>query len=286
MAHLDCILCFQRQALQAARFVTDDPAVQERTLRRVVRELEGMGWGGNPAEMANTVHRIVREECGVVDPYREAKRLSNEAALALYPRLKEMVQAAEHPVNAALRLAIAGNIIDYGAKADFDLDETLSRALTVRMAVDDSARLIGALSRAASLLYLTDNAGEIVFDLVLLETVLERFGIERTILAVKAAPFINDATIEDARRVGLLELPGIELVEVGVGEPGGGIERDSEEFGDLLESVDVAISKGQSNYEALVARPGLFFLLIAKCPVAAEELGVQVGDYVLKGVER
>jgi uncharacterized protein with ATP-grasp and redox domains len=102
--------------------------------------------------------------------------------------------------------------------------------------------------------------------------------------AIKGAPIINDAMIDDAEYVGIDKLPGVEFVKVGIGLPGSGIERSSKEFHDILDSVDLVISKGQGNYEALSEYSGIFFLLMAKCPVIASDLNVKIGDIILKGV--
>jgi uncharacterized protein with ATP-grasp and redox domains len=130
---------------------------------------------------------------------------------------------------------------------------------------------------------LADNAGEIVFDKIILETIFRDYDIEETLLAVKGAPIINDATYEDAQYVGITELPGVEFIKVGIGKPKTGMERTSKEFLGILANSDMIISKGQGNYEALSNVKNIFFVLMAKCPVVADDLKVKVGDIILKG---
>jgi uncharacterized protein with ATP-grasp and redox domains len=280
--HLDCIPCFQRQALQAARFVTDDAAIQEACLRRVLEELVGMDWRSKPPDMAHVVHRIVREECGVRDPYQAVKKEYNDIGLAIYPEMRKLVEDSEEPLLTAVRLAIAGNVIDFGASSEFDLSKTLHDVLWKVLSIHDYDALVRELERAGSIAYLADNAGEIVLDRLLLETILDRFDVGKVLFVVKGAPIINDATGEDAEYAGLGALAGLEFVKVGIGEQGTGPERDSDEFMEMLDGVDVVLSKGQGNYEALSERSGIFFLLMAKCPVIAEDLNVEVGDIILK----
>jgi uncharacterized protein with ATP-grasp and redox domains len=281
--NLDCIPCFQRQALQALRFVTNDVEVQERILKLVIAKLESMDWTGIPSEMAHVVHRIVREECGVEDPYKEVKKRYNDIALNLYPEIKRSVEDSEEPLLTSVRFAIAGNIIDFGANSKFDLDKTISEVLEEEFAIFDCSELTTILENANTMAYLADNTGEIVFDKILLETILDRYKIEKILFAVKGAPIINDATIDDAEYVGIDKLPGIKFVKVGIGQPGTGIERSSKEFHAILDSIDLVISKGQGNYEALSDHRGIFFLLMAKCPVIADDLNVNIGDIILKG---
>lgn len=284
-AHLDCIPCFQRQALQAARFVSDDEDLHEEILREVMKELMEPDWKTSPPELARRVHRIVRERTGAADPYREAKVEANRAALGMYPELKEKVEKAVDPLETAVRLAIAGNIIDLGACEGFDLERTVREVLVKPFKVNDYRRFVEALSPTDTIIYLADNSGEVVFDRLLLETILGRYDVKKIIFVVKGAPIINDATITEAKEAGIDRLPGIEFHNMGTGAPGSGHVRESDEFGKFLDIGDMIISKGQGNFEGLSHRKDVFFLLMAKCPLVALELGARTGDIILKGGE-
>lgn len=281
--HLDCVPCFQRQALEAARFVTDDEKTHEKILRSVIDALEGMDWETSPPEIAHIVHKIVRNESGVDDPYRAVKKHYNDVALKMYPELKKIVHESATPLLTAMRLAIAGNVIDFGARTDFDLKETISHVMEKDFKIYHFSEFVRTLEKNRCIAFLADNAGEIAFDRILLETILKEYDIEKTLFAVKGAPIINDATYEDAEYVGINKLEGVEFIKVGVGIPGTGIERTSKEFLDILAKSDMVISKGQGNYEALSELKKIFFLLIVKCPVVAEDIGAKVGDIILKG---
>ena len=281
-AKLDCIPCFQRQALEATRFVTEDIILQEKILRRVITELENMDWSGTPPEIAHIVHQIVKEECKVNDPYKDIKNQYNDIALSLYPEMKEIVNNSTDPLLSAVRLAIAGNIIDFGASSQFDLNETISKVLEKEFAINDFDKLLETLGRSRVLLYLADNTGEIVFDKILLETILNMYKINKILFGVKGAPIINDAMLEDAKYVGIQTLPEVEFIEIGIDIPNTGVERNSKEFYDILTNSDIVISKGQGNYEALSKHSDIFFLLMAKCPVIADDLNVKIGDIILK----
>ena len=283
--HLDCIPCFQRQALQASRFVTDDEGMQEGILREVVEVLMATAWDTSPPEMARKVHRIVRERTGIDDPYREVKKEANVAALGMYPDMKDKVESAEDPLMTAVRLAIAGNIIDLGACETYDLEGTIAEVLVKSMKGDGYSRLREALEKANTMIYLADNSGEVVFDRLLIETILKNYQVERIIFVVKGSPIINDATLIEAEEAGLDRIPEVEFAKMGTGVPGSGSVRESKEFGRFLDSTDLVISKGQGNFEGLSHREDIFFLLMAKCPLVASELGAKVGDIILKGGE-
>jgi uncharacterized protein with ATP-grasp and redox domains len=283
---LDCIVCIARQALRAARLATDDPRVQEEVLRRVMRRLTEMGWVGTPPQLvrASGVAELIEELTGVDDPYRDLKRASNDEALAIVDEVKSLIARHEDPLRAAVKVAIAGNIIDFAALDTYDLRATIEKVMKQKPAIDDYSRLREEVLSAETLLYFADNAGEIVFDKLLIEEMIRARGrpFKRISFVVKGGPIINDATIEDALYVGLDKLPNIEFRKVSSGKPGTGPERSSPEVLSWIRSHDLVIAKGQGNYEDLSSVEGVYFLLMAKCPVVAEDLGVKVGDIVIK----
>ena len=274
--YLDCYPCFLRQTLEAARMAGADEDRQYRVLQEVLNELGRFKLTSTPPEMAYRIHQIVRQEMGGRDPYRQAKETSTRQALALYPRLKALVAEADDPLETAVRLSIAGNIIDLGLGGGYDLEGTIERVLAQPFAIDAYAAFRDGLTRADWVLYLADNAGETVFDRVLIET------LDRPVTyAVKGGPILNDATRHDALAAGLG--PVTTIVDSGSNAPGTIIELCSQEFRHLLDQAELIIAKGQANYESLsgIAVP-IFFLLQAKCPVIAQSLEVPVKSIVLK----
>ncbi|OKY78738.1 MAG: putative ATP-grasp domain fused to redox center [Candidatus Methanohalarchaeum thermophilum] len=280
--NLDCIPCFQRQALQAARFITKDECTQEEILREVMSELMSTEWNTDPPKMSLAVHSIVREKVDSNDPYSKVKKRDNDIAMEKYDDLKNLIEEANDSFETAVRLAIAGNIIDFGANEDFDLDETIDEVLEQKFSIDDSKKLRQKLEKGSTIVYLVDNCGEIVLDKLFLETILQMFDIKKISIGVKGGPIINDATKEDALYVGLDKLDPVEFFEVSNGEPRTGPERGSEELKRILNKGDVIISKGQGNYEGLSEISDIFFLLMAKCSIIAEKLDAEEGDIILK----
>jgi damage-control phosphatase, subfamily I len=280
--NLDCIPCFQRQALQAVRFISDDEMLHKKVLREVAKKLLESNWNATPPELAHEVHRIVKRLTNENDPYRKVKKESNDAVLKMYPALKKQVEESSDPLRTAVRLAIAGNIIDFGPLQNFDLEETVGEVLGKQFAIDDYKKLKEELAKAETLLFFTDNAGEIGFDKLLVETFLKTRKLRTICFVVKGGPIINDATLEDAVYMGLCDLPNVEFLKMSNGEEGTGPERNSQTVKKWITEHDLVISKGQGNYEGLSDHNGLFFMLMAKCPVIASDLGVNVGDIILK----
>ena len=274
--YLDCYPCFVRQALEAARMAGADQERQRIVLDRVLGALMEIDIASTPPEIGDCIHRIVREETGADDPYRAEKVESTRQALALYPRLKALVEDSTDSLDMAVRLAIAGNIIDLGHAAEYDLWGSVERVIVQPFAIDDGPAFREALDRATWVLYLADNAGETVFDRVLIETL----DVPVTYV-VKGGAILNDATLDDARAAGLDQVA--RLVANGSDAPGTILERSSDVFRQLYEEAELIIAKGQANYETLSGEgDGLFFLLQTKCPVIAADVGAPVGSIVLK----
>jgi len=232
-AYLDCYPCFFIQALKTARLVTSEEKAILQILKEVSLYLSQVSFNVTPSEIGLGVYRIISRITGVKDPYKEVKERCIRQALALYPGLKQLIDASEDRLMTAVRLAIAGN------------------------------------------LYIADNAGETVFDRLLIEEIGQP-----VVYAVREKPIINDATREDAVLSGLDKVS--KVMSSGCDSPGNILKFCSAEFLRVYRSADLIISKGQGNYEALSdeKRP-VFFLLKAKCPVVARDLGLEEGSIVL-----
>ena len=280
--NLDCIPCFQRQALQAARFISNDEKLQEKVLREVVKELLESDWESTPPELAHKVHSIVKRVTNENDPYKDVKRESNDLVLRMYSELKEMIKESRDPLRMAVRLAIAGNIIDFGVAQEFNLEQTIKEVLNKKFAIDDYILLKEKLESAETLLFFVDNSGEIGLDKLLVETFLETTEFKKIDFVLKGGPIINDATLEDAFYMGLDSLPNSEFLVISNGEEETGPERKSKEVKNWISEHDLVISKGQGNYEGLSEHNGLFFMLMAKCPVIASDIGAELGDIIIK----
>lgn len=275
--YLDCWPCFLRQALSAARRAGASPALQHDILLVTMAELRALSSEATPPEMGDRIHRLVRERTGSLDPYLKVKQEATAQALAMYPRLSAALCEALDPLETAARIAIAGNIIDYGAAESFDLEATLERVLAEPLAIDGLPSLRRALQRVEAVLYLADNAGETVFDRILIEAL----GVPVTYV-VKAGPVLNDATRSDAIAAGIDQVAA-ELVDTGCDAMGAPLQLCSAAFRRRFAAAGLIIAKGQANYETLsnVTAP-ICFLLQAKCGVIAEDIGVAPGSVIVK----
>ncbi|MBN2455520.1 MAG: DUF89 family protein [Sedimentisphaerales bacterium] len=277
---LDCIPCFVRQALDSARLATDDEQIHEKVMREVLRLAVDLDMSQSPPAIGQQIHRLIRKLVGQNDPYHQIKERFNNLALKLYPELEECVRESEDSFATAVRLAIAGNIIDFGVKtslAESDVEKTIEQSLNGLLDDNTIQEFKDAVTKAEKILYLADNAGEIVFDRLL----IAQLPLEKVTVVVKAEPVINDATMEDAKTAGLTNI--VEVIDNGSDGPGTILETCSQTFRARFENADLIIAKGQGNYETLSnIDKNIFFILKAKCPVIARDLGCEVGEMILR----
>lgn len=274
-AYLDCYPCFFIQALKTARLVTSDEKVILQILKEVGVYLSQASFDVTPSEIGLGVYRIIYRRTGVEDPYKEVKERCIQQALSLYPEMKKLIESSEDRLMTAVRLSIAGNIIDFGTNSSFDLKQELKTILSQDFAMNHYEEFRGALEKAQNILYIADNAGETVFDRLLIEEINKP-----VIYVVREKPIINDATREDAQMSGLSDVS--EIMSSGCDAPGNILKFCSDGFLKIYGSGDLVISKGQGNYEALSdEEKPIFFLLKVKCQVIARDLGVKEGSIIL-----
>jgi len=276
--HLDCFPCFLRQAIIALRFGTKDEVLQETILKSTLEEIRKAETSKPPAYTTTFIHRKIRQMLGK-DPFREIKSEYNRIALGLYPSLKTAIEQSPDPLWTGARLAIAGNMIDFGIFTSIDIEGAVRKAFNPHIAVDNFKAFKEAVFKSDEILYLTDNAGEIVFDKLLIET-LSRLG-KKVKAVVKGAPVLNDSTMDDAEETGLAAV--CEVIHNGSDAVGTMLDWTSPAFQKIFHKAGIVISKGQGNFETLPENEKtIFFLFQSKCDVVSKELRLSKGSMLLK----
>ena len=281
MTNLDCFPCFLRQALEATRMTTKDEGIHRKVLNSVLSILSNVSIHSSPPEIALLIHQRVKAITGNLDPYKEAKKSQNELALKYEGILRDQITDTSNPLKVAMMLSAAGNAIDLAPDQQIkDLYKRYMEIISRGFNWDDYDLFCEKIVPSRLLLYLGDNAGEIVWDKILIEELLDRFDLD-IIYAVRGFPILNDVTMEDAEYVGMAQL--VKVISNGSEAPGTLLNLCSEEFISKFKKSDLILSKGQGNYESLSReeRP-IFFLLNVKCPVIAEDVHCRIGDIILK----
>ena len=289
---LDCIPCFFRQALEAAKLAGADKKIQKKLLDEVAKVIPDFPLTSSPPEMSLMIHKIIKKLTHNPDPYYTIKNKSNKLALSLYNDLKKKISKSPDKLRTAVEIAIAGNIIDYGVKNSLDIEKELKKILKEekKVILHENTKLFNYklfqknIEKAQTILYLGDNAGEIIFDCILIELIKKLDKNKKIIFAVRHKPIINDAVMEDALSCGIDKVA--EIISSGCEAPSTVLSMCSKKFLQIFNQADMIISKGQGNFEGLSEENrSVFFLFIAKCPVIAEYVGANVGDFILGDFE-
>ena len=271
-----CILCLLKRHSETAAKYGDEEQVTAFT-----RDLMHMICAG-PVEMSAPFYtpgitKLFTEHFGLADDrFAEEKEASNRYALERFDQLTEMVRAAADPLYAGLQEAILGNYIDFSAlqgEVSFEkLDEMLELLHTIEVDRATFEALRADLGRGKELLYLTDNAGEIVFDRVFLEVIRDTFPDLSITVCVRGGPAQNDATRADAKAIGM----PFRVIDNGTRIPGTVLELASEELNAALSTADVIIAKGQANVETLLDTDhgyNVYYAFLVKCKRFIDRFG-------------
>jgi hypothetical protein len=283
----ECAPCLLRRILFQTRLV--DPSLEEAVMSACLRMVsEEWEPGMNSAALATKVHRLSYNMLGVRDPYADLKAEANRVAASLLPRAEELVAGSQDRLKAAILVAVAGNVMDFGIggfESPDELRHTFESLVSQEPEPNDLGRLRELLRDAKEVLYLFDNCGEIVLDLPLLRE-LKAMGLKVTGV-VKGEPIITDATWEDLSLSGADQVLDVCLT-TGAFAIGLDLERAPPELRDAFARTDLVIAKGMANFEALSdagVRP-IAHLLRSKCSPVAKAIGARKDRNVIRVYER
>jgi uncharacterized protein with ATP-grasp and redox domains len=274
----ECLECVIRQARNTLALQRARGDSSQQILEEVKQQLVDIDWEQTPADLSNVAYRTI-EKYLQVDPFAEAKQMQNQMALGFYPDMRQLVEQSKDRLLTAVRIAATGNVIDLGIGMKVDIAREVERILQTAFPVDDTQKLRQRLSHRRRILYVGDNAGEIVFDRILVEELLRAHDVT---FVVRGGAVINDATLKDAEASGMTRL--VPVITTGSNRIGVPWAYVSEEYREHYRRADLVIAKGQGNYETISERHDqeIYFILRAKCGIIARDLGVGGLDLVMK----
>ena len=261
---------------------SDEPLKFELMQNCMIHMADNFNKDSQPNKIATEVNQYVKQKTKCEDAYFKQKEISNEIALSMLPDVNEILKM-DNTLETYVKLAIVGNILDFGAyNINTDFEGLIRDNLNKSLSINDIEELEESLKRNDEVLYLVDNSGEIVFDRLLIEKIME-YGVE-VIVGVKSSPIVNDACEKEAIDAGLDELA--EIVTLGCDSGGIVEEMFSDEFRKVFDESSLIISKGMANYEGLtemdLTGKDVFSLLCSKCNPISKNLGTEIGSLVLK----
>ncbi|MEO0078003.1 MAG: ARMT1-like domain-containing protein [candidate division WOR-3 bacterium] len=266
----DCLNCAVNQCRKIVRLVGGDQALEQRVIETLLPGFAHLDQSEPPSTYTSHILLAAMELLDERDPFRAVKQQQNDSARPIAEALDRELGDGPSALVTALALAAAGNVIDSGPGHKYTIEGALSH---LHFAHDDSALLLDRLTRAARVMYVLDNAGEVLFDLL----VLKRLRVPELTIVARSSPILNDVTVDEARALGFDRYGRL----IGTGSPFLGVDfrTVSAEFRAAYEHADTVIAKGHANFESLVSGPrDGFFLLKAKCDLVARELGIKTGD--------
>jgi len=279
-----CVECIIGQTQRVADAIGADEALRERIRNDVLAMSKDFDFAKSPPEVARKVYEHLAVLADKRDLYDEVKRHSTEKAKAFVPFLREQIAKADDPFLTAVKVAVAGNVIDLAAEVTFDLDAEIGKLFHTAFAHDDVELLRQKIASAKTLLYVGDNAGEHIFDALAIETFSVLFPKLRITYLTRGKPIINDVTFAEAEADGLAR--HAVLIDSGVDTPGFVYERAGQAAKRLFDESDVVLTKGMGNYECLSPAPrgNLAYLLKVKCSVVSKSIGAEIGSIICKVV--
>ena len=283
----ECVGCLFNQVLRAFQLLKPDISreIILDTQKKLMEYLMNLDMEQNASPIfGKALYKLIAEALGVKDPYASIKKKYNQLAMQFYDEAKKIVDKAEDPLFEAIIVAALGNTIDLAAQHQIDFINDIKNFSPEDLVINDYDKFKQALQRTNHLLILGDNCGEIVFDKLLIVTIKKLYPDLEIIYAVRAAPTINDVTIEDAKFVGLTDL--VRVIE-GSDTPGIHIPTSTDEFKKhFFLKNSVILSKGQGNFESLygmeIPDRKMFYLLKAKCSLMERIFKVKIGDLIFK----
>lgn len=286
---LECIPCSFQLIANSCQLLGLPEAVAKKMMDELGSHLSEHPLSLTPPELSIIIQQNLVHYSKMRDPYYSIKRKSNKSALSIIESLRSLVKESDDPLKSSVAFACAGNIIDFGiSNHHVDIEKEIANILemegellhTTEPHLFEIERFAKDLTKAKKLLFVGDNAGEIVFDKILLETINSLYPDVELSYAVRGKPIFNDALLEDAHECGIDRVATI--LDSGVDTPGLVLKRASEQFLSLYEGFDLIIAKGQGNFEALSETSGpIYFLLITKCDAVAQELGSSIRQIIL-----
>jgi hypothetical protein len=261
--------------------VGEDRKITKDILNEYARMIPDITDDDSAPQIVTRIQNFIKQKTGKDDIYSEFKEKNIKTAQQYYPTIEKLVKSSEDPLLSALIMSAVGNSIDAGVSLNVDIEENVKRAIENEFSHSDYPFFKEQLFNANSILIIADNAGEAVFDKLLIQELL-KYKVNLT-YAVRDKPILNDVTMKEAKDIGIDRY--CSLISSGCDTPGIILKKASKEFLQIFSNADIIISKGQGNLEGLLdeSRP-IFYLLKIKCDVIAKRLncGLKTGDFVFK----
>lgn len=277
----NCLPCLVNQVVKVAEITNAEN--REELFQDVFRFLGEIDFTKTNPEIIGATFDIIKKHIKNEEPYFETRNYYNKMFLDILPTFEEQINQYKQPLDMAIKYAIVANIIDFNPIHNNKLDNVMhyfSGMDSNKFAIDHTAKLIKDVACCKKLLYIGDNCGEICLDKLLIKKIKEYNSNIEIYFAVRGEAVVNDSIESDAYTVGINEYA--KIISNGDNSLGTVLSRTSKEFNQIYQEADLIIAKGQANYESLSEQKdkNIFYLLITKCLVIANDIGVDTDSLV------
>ena len=284
----DCIACILKMTIASIRKLQLDENSVKELYAKILENpaLRGYNWDITSPEVIEDAWKKIIKRMDDPDPFYSEKLNQNQNIMAFYPFLEKMVHAESDPLYPAVKLAILGNSLDFMvADTNLTFENSIKDRINVPLSNENYSKFIHRLKASKRLIYFGDNAGEIVFDKLFIETIKKLYNLE-IVFVVRSVPTLNDATLKEARSVGMDKV--VKVIENGIDGPlpGTVLSRCSNEVNDWVRQADLIISKGGGNFDTLdeerkLLKNKISYLLLSKCDPQYKTFGVKLFQPIL-----
>lgn len=276
-----CVTCILNQVEKTLGVMDINAATADKIRSEAQRMSADFSFSHTPPFVAKDIYQMISRFSGNDDPLHEVKQASIRAATSFLPFIQTKIDQSDDPLFTALKAAVAGNVIDFGAKEQFDLEAEINQVFDTEFAQSDYEQLRSDIQRCDDIMILADNSGENVYDKLLMETIKHLYPTKRLSYVVRGRPIINDITVSEAEQIGAGEVATI--VDSGVDTPGLDLLRADRAFVETFKAAPLVIAKGMGNYECLEGDgKSIYFLFKVKCEVVADSIDAAIGSIILK----
>ncbi|MFW9821814.1 MAG: DUF89 domain-containing protein [Candidatus Thorarchaeota archaeon] len=283
----ECVGCIFNQVYNALKLLRKDISRGEilHAQKKLMKFLLDCDIENNISPiLGKEAYSIVSEVLDTPDPFRDLKKKYNQLVLDKYDEIEDIIANSEDPLHQAVIISAIGNTIDFASQHEIDLISSIKDFTNKKLIIDDYPMFKKSLEDAKTLLIIGDNAGEIVFDKLLIITLKKFYSNLNIIYSVRESPIINDVTMEDAIFIGLTK---VIPVITSSATPGVDINSSSKEFRDVFfQERTLVLSKGQGNFESLfdseLSDKKVFYLMMVKCNLMERIFGAKIGDLIFK----
>ena len=283
-ASLDCMFCMIKRNDEIYSQYEDDEDKRIAFVKTVMSIISKSSPSDSAPLISTKVVRALSKITDINDHYIEEKNHSNDLILKMEKEILQNIDNADDKLISAIQYSLAGNYIDFGAMSNISDDSLkilIDKAHEFIINEDIAYRFKSDLQNAKSLVYLTDNAGEIVFDKMLIQTIMVHYPDIKINAIVRGYPIYNDATIQDAISVGLTDF--VDVCDNGFDAPGTVLTHINKKSRDLIDNSDLIISKGMGNFETLYGcKKNIYYSFLCKCVYFTKRFGMKQFESVFK----